>query len=172
MIRIELQHIAPRLRRLRRTGEDLGAPGSHHRASIRFLPIADFDHEHAYVDAEHLAGKRQRTAPLAGAGFGGKAPDAGLPVVKRLRHRGIGFVRPSRRNALVLVIDPGGRPEHRFQTRGANEGGWAPEAVDLTHFLRDGNPALGGHLLFENSRRKNGAHLRRGRRLPIRPKRW
>ena len=168
---ITAQRIAPGLRHRRRTGEHLRSPGLHHRPPVRLLLVADLDHEHPHVDTKHLPCQRHRATPLPGAGLGRDALDAGLLVVVRLRHRGIRFMRSSRRNAFVLVVDFRRRSQHLFQSCCAHQRRRAPQPVNLANFLRNRNPALGRHFLLQDRHRKNRAHLFRRGRLSVRSKR-
>ena len=171
IVRIGRQRGAPRFGHVRRAGEDFRSPGLHHRATIGFLAVADLDHIDAHVETEHLPGQRHRTAPLAGAGFGGDALDAGLLVVIRLGHGGVGFVRTCRGNALVLVVDARRCAQRFLEPRCAHQRRRSPQPIDFAHGLRNRNPALGRHLLLENRHRENRAHLFRRRRLAVRTER-
>ena len=165
------QRGAPGVGQVARAGEDLGAPGLHHRAAERLLLVADLDHEDAHRQAEHLAGEGYRRTPLAGAGLGGQPLGAGHLVVEGLRHGGVRLVRTGRRNAFVLVEKLGRRAERLLQTQRATERGRAPQGVDLAHFLGNGDPALGRHFLLEDRHREDGPHLLRRHDIAIRRQR-
>ena len=75
------------------------------RAAVGLLVVADPHHVDLALQAEQLAGHRERRSPLAGAGLGGERRDALLLVVVGLRDGGVGLVGADRRDALVLVVD-------------------------------------------------------------------
>src|SRR5665647_1233457 len=77
-------------------------------ASVRFV-------------GEERTGDRHRAAPLAGAGLGRDLGDALHLVVVRLRDGGVGLVRTTGADALVLVedLDPCGEPEDALELTGA-----------------------------------------------------
>ena len=90
----------------RRAGRDLAAPDVHHRTAVGLLLVADLDHVDLALDVEHLAGERQGTAPLAGAGLGRQPVDALLLVVVGLGDGRVRLVAARRAVALVLEVDP------------------------------------------------------------------
>ena len=53
-------------------GHDLRAPGLHHDPAVRLLLVGDLDHVDLALQAEDLAGERERGAPLAGARLGAR----------------------------------------------------------------------------------------------------
>ena len=58
IVRILGQGIAAGLGQVRRAGQNLGAPGLHHRPAERFLLVADLDHINPRFDSEHLGRER------------------------------------------------------------------------------------------------------------------
>ena len=172
IVRVLGQRIAPGIRHVARAGKNFRTPGLHHRAAERLLVVADLDHVNAYGDAEHLAGKRQRTAPLASAGFRCQPHDAGLLVVESLRHRRVRLVRTRGRHRFILVEDFCRRTERLLQPMGAIERRWPPQAIGFTHFLGNGDPALGRHFLLQDGARKDRQQRLRRHRLAVRTQRW
>ena len=154
-----------------RAGEHFRAPGLHHGAAVGLLPVAHLDHVHPHLQPEHLAGQRHRAAPLAGAGLGGDALDAGLGVVIGLSHGGVGLVRTGRGDAFVLVVDLRRGAERRFQAMGAEQRRGAPQLIDLAHFFRDRNPALGRHFLLDQAHREDRRQRLGADRLAVRTQR-
>ncbi len=115
------EHVAAVLRLARRARDAAGAVGLHQRPAIRLLVVRHAHHEHLHVDAEERAREGERRPPLARAGLGGDLPDAGLPVVEGLRHRGVRLVAAGRAHALVLVVDAGRRLQRLLEAAGAVE---------------------------------------------------
>ena len=118
---ILLEHLLAGLGVGARAGHDLGAPGLHHDAAVRLLLVRDLDHVDLALQAEHLAGQRQRGAPLAGAGLRAEARDLLLLVVVGLRDGGVGLVAAGRAHALVLVVDARRRAERLLEPPRAEE---------------------------------------------------
>ena len=107
----------------------------------------------------------KRGAPLARPGLGRQPLDALDLVVVDLGHRRVGLVAPRRAVALVLEIDPGRGPQGLLQPAGTHQGRRPPDGVDLADFLGDGDPALGTHLLLEQSPCENPREFGRIHRL-------
>jgi hypothetical protein len=67
-------------------------------------------------------------------------------------------------DALVLVVDVGGRIERALQPHGADQRGWPPEFVDLAHLFGHGDVPLLGNLLEDQfHREERGERLRADR---------
>ena len=150
-------------------GQHFGAPGLHHRAAERLLLVADLDHEHPHINAKGLAGKRQRAAPLASAGFGGHAANAGFAVVISLGDGRIELVAAGRAAAFVFVINARRGAQRGFQPAGAHQRGGPPQLIQLAHRLGNGNPALAGDFLLDDGVGKDGRQRVRPDGLAIRP---
>ena len=105
-----------------RAGKYLGAPGLHHRATIRFLLVADLHHVDADVDTELTSGKSERASPLTGTGFGDQTVNACHFVVIGLGNGGVRFVRTCRADCFVFVVDLGRSLEHLLQSMSAEQG--------------------------------------------------
>jgi hypothetical protein len=73
-----------------------------------------------------------------------------LLVVEGLGDGGVRLVGAGRAHALVLVVDVGRGVEELLQAAGAEEGGRAPERVDLAHLFRDRDVGLGRDLLADD----------------------
>ena len=108
-----------------------------HDPAVRLLVVRRPHLPDLALEVELRAGEGQRGAPLAGAGLGGQLRDARLGVVERLRHRGVRLVRAGRRDALVLVVDPGRRAERLLQPVRAEQRRRPPQPVDVEHLARD-----------------------------------
>ena len=160
-----LQDRAPGLRLGRGRGDAARAVGLHQRAAVGLLVVRHAHHEDLDLDAEQRAGEGERRAPLAGAGLGGDLLDAGLLVVERLRHRGVGLVAAGGRDALVLVVDLGRRLQRLFQPARAEQRRGAPLAVDVAHRARDLDLALGADLLHDQLHGKQRREVVRPDRL-------
>ena len=145
-----LQDVASRLREVGGAGVDLRAVGLHHDSPVGLLVVADADHVDRAVEAHHAAGEGDGRAPLARAGLGGQAPDALLAVVVGLRDGGVRLVAARGAHALVLVVDVGRGVERLLQAAGAEQGGRAPEAVDLPHLFGNRNVRVLRHLLLDD----------------------
>jgi hypothetical protein len=87
---------------------------------------------HLAVEAEEAAGEGQRAAPLAGAGLGDHVLHPRRGVVPRLRHGGVGLVRPRRAGPLVLVVDLRRRAEQLLQPPGPER--WQHWLCSLTPY--------------------------------------
>src|SRR5215211_8163963 len=144
-----LEDVAACLREIRGARVDLRAVSLHHDAPVGLLVVADADHVYRAIEAHHAAGEGQGRAPLARSGLCGQAPDAFLAIVVSLGDGGVRLVAAGRRAALVLVVDVGRSIESVFEAAGPEERGRAPERVDLTHLLRDGNIRLRRHFLLD-----------------------
>ena len=114
---------------------------------------------------EQRAGERQRAAPLPGAGLGREPLDAGLGVVERLRHGGVRLVRPDRRDALVLVVDPGRCAERLLEPPRAEHRRRPPHPVDVLHLDRDVDEPLARDLLLDQRHREQRCEVVRPDRL-------
>ena len=163
--RVVGQDGAPRIGEFRGGGDDLGAPQLHHALAVGLLGAGDLDHVDRALKAEQGAGQGQGAAPLAGAGLGGQAADAGLLVVPRLGDGRVGLVGAGRRDSFELIVDPGRGAERLFQAMGAIERRRPPELVDLPDLVRDVDPAVGGHLLLDQRHGEDGQHVVRGERF-------
>ena len=150
---------------VRRRSDAARAVGFHQRAAIGFLIVGDADLEHGHFHAEQRAGKGQRGAPLAGAGFGREPFDALLLVVPGLRHRGVRLVRACGRDAFVFVINLGRRAERLLQTLRAHQRRRPPHAVDVADRLGDVDGALLRYLLQDQRHRKQRLEIGRPDRL-------
>ena len=91
--------------------------------------------------------------------------DAGLLVVPGLRHRGVGLVRAGRRDALILVVDFGRRPELLLEPARADQRRRPPHAVDVAHRFGNLDVALGRDLLEDQRHRKQRLEIGRPDRL-------
>jgi hypothetical protein len=116
--RVRRQNPPAGRRRLRRRRVHLGAPRLHHQPPVRLLVERRAHLPHLAVEAEEAAGEGERAAPLAGAGLGDHVLDPRRGVVPRLRHGGVGLVRPRRAGPLVLVVDLRRRAEQLLQPPG------------------------------------------------------
>ena len=118
--------------------------------------VTHLHHEHPDVDTEHLAGQRQRTAPLAGTGFGRHAADTGFTVVVRLGNGRIELVAAGRTDAFVLVVNPRRSTQFGFEPVGPEQRSRPPEPVDFPHRFRNRNPAFSRHFLLDQAVDKDG----------------
>src|SRR5438552_12333411 len=91
------------LRVLGQARDDLRAPSLNQRAPVRLLLVGDLDHVDLAVEANELAGERERTPPLTRAGLCCKTRTPFLLVIVRLRDRGVGLVTSRLTDPLVLV---------------------------------------------------------------------
>ena len=146
-------------------GKTTGAIGFHDGTAVGLLVVGHAHLEHLDFHAVKRAGKCQRGAPLAGAGLGHQALDAGLLVVKGLRHRGVGFVAAGRAAAFVLVINLGRRAQRFFQAMGAKQGRRPPQLKHFAHRLGNLNLALQAHLLHDQGHREQRRQIVRTHRL-------
>ena len=153
------------VRRQRRAGHDLGAVRLHQDPAVRLLVVARADHVDLDLEAEHGAGERHRAAPLAGAGLGRDALDAGFLVVERLRERGVGLVAAGRADALVLVVDVGRRIERLLQAVGAVQRAGPVQPIGVADRLGDLDLALAGDLLADEGHREERRQVVRPDRL-------
>src|SRR5438067_12427821 len=99
------EYLLPRMRPRRRRWEHFGAVVLEHRAAIRLLFEAGFDHVDSAFESEQRAGEGQGAAPLTGAGLRGQAADAFGLVVVGLSNGRVRFVAAGGADALVLVVD-------------------------------------------------------------------
>ena len=148
-----------------RRGQAARAIGFHHGAAVGLLVVRHAHLEHQHLQIEQRARERQRGAPLARAGLGGQALDAGLLVVESLRDRGVGLVAAGGAHALVLVEDFGGRAQGFFEPVRAEQRRGAPELVDLAHGLGDLDLALGADFLQDQFHREQGRQVVRAHGL-------
>ena len=84
-------------------------------------------------------------------------------VVVRLRHGGVRLVRAGRRDALVLVVDPGRGAERLLEAVRPEQRRGPPLAVDVQHRAGDLDVAVAGHLLARSAPSGTAARGRRGR---------
>ena len=140
-------------------GGDGGAEGFHQGAAIGLLVIADADHVDLALEAEKGAGHGECRTPLAGAGLSGEPLGAFHLVVIGLRDGGIGLVRAGGADALVFVIDMGGRIESLLQTAGAKERRGTPLRIDLAHGAGNLDFALGADLLKDKRHGKQRGQI-------------
>uniref|UniRef100_A0A0A9EEK9 Tryptophan synthase-related n=1 Tax=Arundo donax TaxID=35708 RepID=A0A0A9EEK9_ARUDO len=145
--RVRRQDLLAGLRRRRRRRVHLGAPRLHHQPPVRLLVVRRAHLPHLAVEAEEAAGEGERAAPLAGAGLSDHVLHPSGGVVPRLRHGGVGLVRPRRTGPLVLVVDLRRRAEQLFQPRGPDQRRRAPELVYVDDLLRYVDEPLVGDLL-------------------------
>jgi hypothetical protein len=164
-VRVLGQHRPARLRQRRRAGMDRRTPGLHHRPPVGLLPVRGRDHPDLAVQLELAAGERQRTAPLPGAGLGGQPPHAFHGVVVRLRDGRVGLVRSRRAHALVLVVDPRGRPQRLLQPVCPVQRRRPPQPVDLLDRRRNLDVPLLRHLLADERHREERGEVVRPDRL-------
>jgi hypothetical protein len=123
------------------------------------LAAADLDHVDDAFQAVHAAGEAEGAAPLAGAGFGGEAGDAGGFVVVGLGDGGVGFVAAGGADAFVFVVDFGGGVEGFFEFVGADEGGGPPDTVFFDDFVGDVDPAFLGNFLVDELHGEDGGKV-------------
>src|SRR5207247_7557696 len=107
----------------------------------RLLLVRDLDHVDLALEADQLAGERERAPPLARAGLGRQARAPFLLVVERLRDGGVRLVAPRRADALVLVEDAGAGSDRLLEPVSPEGRRRRPERVDVEAFL--GDRALG-----------------------------
>ena len=168
---------APGLGDVRRRAVHGRAPGLHHRSPVRLLVIARADHPDLAFEPEQPARERERRSPLPGAGLGRQLLDPGRRVLIRLGDGGVGLVRPGGRDALVLVVDVGGRIERALESMGAIQRRRAPQLVGVANRLRNLDLGLGRDLLQDQAHREDrrqivgaggllGAGVQRRRRVP------
>ena len=119
----------------------------HRDPPVGLLVVGGAHLPHLAVQPELGAGEGQRGAPLPGAGLRRQPADRGTRVVERLRDGGVRLVRPGRRDALVLVVDPGRRPQRLLQPVRPVQRRRAPQAVHVEHLARDVDVPLAGDLL-------------------------
>ena len=150
------QDLTSRVGFVTRAGKDLCSPGVHHQPAVRLLIIADFHHVHCAFHPEKFACQRQRASPLPCSGFGGQTLDAGLFVVKGLRHRGVGLVAASRAGSFVLVINMSRGIERLFQLPGAVKRRRPPQPIDVKHLPGNINFRLRGKFLMIRDMGKMG----------------
>lgn len=130
-------------------GDAAGAVGFHDGAPVGFLVEGDLDHEDLDIEAEDGAGEGEGGTPLAGAGFGDDAFDAGFFIIEGLGDGGVGFMAAGGADAFVFVVDAGGGIEGLLEASGTEEGGWAPLAVDIADGLRDFDFSFRGYFLLD-----------------------
>ena len=159
------EHGQPRLGGPRRRRVHGRAPGLHHRAAVRLLVVGRADHPDLAVDPVLRAGERQRAAPLPRARLGGEPLGALDRVVVRLRHGGVRLVRPGRGDALVLVVDPGGRVEQLLQAAGPEQRRRPPQLVDVEDRAGDVHVRVAGDLLADQLHREQRREVVRPDRL-------
>ena len=164
-VRVGGEYVRPRLGGPGRAGVHGGAPGLHHRAPVRLLVVGGADHPDLAVDAVLRAGEGQRAAPLPGAGLGGEPLGALGRVVVRLRDGGVRLVRPGRRHALVLVVDPRRGVQRLLQPVRPVQRGGPPQPVDVQHLVRDGDVGVGRHFLADQLHREQRREILRAHRL-------
>ena len=164
-VRVDGEHVRARLGGPGRAGVHGGAPGLHHRAPVRLLVVGGADHPDLAVDAVLRAGEGQRAAPLPGAGLGGEPLGALGRVVVRLRDGGVRLVRPGRRHALVLVVDPRRGVQRLLQPVRPVQRGGPPQPVDVEHLVRDVDEGVGGHFLADQLHREQRREVLRAHRL-------
>ena len=140
-------------------GDHLGSPRVHQQLAVRFLLVADLDHEDFQVEAEVLAGQRDGRTPLSAARFGRQVLDALFGVVVGLRQGRVGLVRAGGRDAFVLEIDLRRRVERPFQRIGPHERRTAPDAVEVAHLVGDVDEAFGRELLPYEFFGEDAVHL-------------
>ena len=156
---------AAALGQVRRARVDGRAEGLHHHPAVRLLVVRRPHLPDLALQPELRAGERQRGAPLARPGLGGELPDPGLRVVERLRHGGVRLVRPGRRDALVLVVDPGRRAERLLQPVRPVQRRRPPQPVDVEHLRRDVDVPVLRHLLQDQIHREQRGQVVRADRL-------
>ncbi len=156
---------APGRRQLRGTGVHGAAERLDHHPPVGLLVVGRAHLPDLAGQAVLRAGERQGRAPLPGSGLGRELRDAGLGVVERLRHRGVGLVRAGRRDALVLVVDPRGGVERLLQPVRPVERAGPPQPVDVEHLLGDVDVLLGGDLLEDQVHREQRGQVVRADRL-------
>ena len=91
-IRIMGQDRAAGIGEFGRRRDHLRPPQLHHALAVRLLAAGNLDHIDGAFQTEHGTGQGQRTAPLAGAGLGCQAADAGLLVIVGLGDGRVRFV--------------------------------------------------------------------------------
>ena len=177
-------------RRIRVVGEDAAtgvghvggrrvhgrAPRLHHRPAIGFLLVRHLDHVDRDLEAEQRAGKGERRAPLSGSRLGGQPLHALFGVVVGLGYGGVGLVRTGGRDSFVLVVDVRRRVQRLLEAIGAIDRAWPPDAINLSHLVRDLDPRFGRHLLRddrlrEDRREVGGTHRLQGLGVEIRRRR-
>ena len=130
-----------------------------------FWSIAHLDHVDFDLEAEQAAGKRQRRAPLAGAGLGGETLDAFLLVVVGLRHRGVRLVAAGGADALILEVDVRRGIERLLQAVRADQRRRPPQPIDVAHLFGNLDPPLGRDLLHDDLHREQRRQVVRPDRL-------
>ena len=148
-VRILLEHLLAGLRVGAGAGHDLGAPRLHHDPAIGLLLIRHLHHVDLALQAEHLAGQRERRAPLTGAGLGRQPRDLFLLVVVGLGDGRVRLVAAGRAHALVLVVDAGRPADGLLQPPGAVERRRPPQPVDVADLVGDLDPALLADFLLD-----------------------
>ena len=126
-----------------RGGRNGGTEGLHDGTAERLLLVADLYHIYGAVNAELLGGIAERTAPLAGTGFGGKVGDSLLLGVVGLGNGGVQLVAAGGRYTFVLEIDVRRGSQSGLQFIGPHQRGAAVGGILLADRLRDGNPFVG-----------------------------
>ena len=162
---ITRQHVAAVVGERRGTGDARRAVGLHQRPPVGLLVVRHAHHEDLHLDAEERAGKRERRAPLAGAGLGGDLADAGFAVVERLGHRRVRLVTAGRTDALVLVVDARRRLQGLLEAAGAEQRRRTPLAVHVAHRPGNLDLALGRDLLLDQRHREQRREIVRAERL-------
>src|SRR6266478_5921 len=163
-----LEHLLAGLRVRARARDHLRAPGLHHDAPVRLLLVRHLHHVDLALQAEHLAGERERRAPLSSTRFGAEPGDLFLLVVVRLRDGRVRLVAAGRAHALVLVVDVRRRAEGLLEAARAIERRRPPQPIDVTDLVRDLDPALLADLLLDQLHRKQRRQILRPDRV-LRP---
>ena len=165
-VRMDGEHVPPRLRELARARDDLRPEEAHEDAAVRLLREAHLHHVDPQVHLELLARERQGAPPLPRARLRRQAVDAADLVVVGLGYGRVRLVAPRGGNALVLVVDARRGSQRLLEAVGADQGRGAPEGEDLHHGLGDVEEPLGAHLLLEEGPGEDAQHLVGGDGLP------
>ena len=143
------------------------SPGFHHGAAMRLLEVAALHHVHHALQTENTAGKRQRTSPLSRAGFRGQALDARGFVVVRLRHRGVGLVAASRRNAFILVKRSAPVCRAPSPAGARDTAAWAATTAAHRERVRNRDAGRRRYFLLDELHGKNGREVLRPAGCPV-----